>query len=44
MKHTLNIEEDNQRIARTEEYIIYIENKHYEETKINLNKSMTTII
>ena len=26
MKHTLNIEEDNQRIVRTEEYTIYTEN------------------
>ena len=38
MKHTLNIEENNQKIARTEEYTIHIKNKHYEEMETNLNK------
>ena len=38
MRHTLNVEEDNQRIVRTEEHTIYTENKHYEEMKTNPNK------
>lgn len=43
VKHILNNEENNQRIARIEECTIYTENKHYEEIEtILLNSTMTT--